>query len=321
MTKNSGNNQLRVGIVGMGPIGSTLAAHLIEAGAFVVPCDINRNRIDQMKKMGIRLEGKIQKEVDVTEGCYSVQELGRNDLDLVAISVKTSYLRDVTTQLLGMTSKKPFVMCVQNGLDNELEVAKVVGEDRTLRMVINYAGGMSDSNSVHVTFFNPPNYVAALTPKGRTIEKQFAELLSSAGLETEIPDDIQHYVWEKVILNAALAPVCAITRLTMKEAIDFPEGLELAEAIVEESLQVAKAEGIEFDEDFKDFCVNYLKKGGYHRPSMLVDLEKGLPTEIDYLNGRIAEYGQKHNLLTPVNQSITTLIHLLEYSQKERTTN
>ena len=321
MTKDSNHNPLRIGIVGMGPIGSTLAAHLIEAGAFVVPCDIDRDRIDQMKKMGIRLEGTIQKEVVVTEGCYSVQELGRYDLDLVAISVKTSYLRDVTTQLSGMTSKKPFVMCVQNGLYNELEIAEVVGEDRTLRMVVNYAGSMSNTNSVNVTFFNPPNYVAALTPKGKAVEKQFAELLTSDGLETEIPDNIQHYVWEKAILNAALAPVCAITRLTMKEVMDSPEGLELAEAIVEESVQVAKAECIEYDEDFKDFCVNYLKKGGYHRPSMLVDLEKGLPTEIDYLNGRIAEYGQKHNLPTPVNQSITTLIHLLESSQQERTTN
>jgi len=230
-------------------------------------------------------------------------------------------LRDVTNQLSGIISGEPFVMCVQNGLDNELEVAEVVGKDRTLRMVVNYAGGMSDSNTVNVTFFNPPNYVAALTPKGKAVEKQFAGLLTSAGLETEIPDNIQHYVWEKAILNAALAPVCAISRLTMKEVMDSPEGLELSAAIVEESVQVAKAEGIEYDENFKDFCVNYLKKGGYHRPSMLVDLDKGLPTEIDYLNGRIAEYGQKHNLPTPINQSITTLIHLLASSQQEKRIN
>jgi len=316
MAKNDNKAQLRVGVVGMGPIGSTLAAHLIDAGTFVVPCDVDREKIDIIKRAGIRLENKIDREVSVTEACYSAQELEKYDLDLIAIAVKTPSLEKVVSALQMVTPERAFVLCAQNGLDNELEVARVFGKDRTLRMVVNYAGSMSAPNTVHVTFFNPPNYVAALTSKGKAVASTIAQLLSSVGLRTEVPGNIQSHVWEKVILNAALAPVCAITRLTMKDVMDSSRGLELVKGILDESVRVAEAEGIEFAEDFRQFCLKYLKGGGYHRPSMLVDLENGLPTEIDRLNGRIVEYGRKHGLPTPVNQTITALVHMLESSSK-----
>jgi len=313
MEQSKNGSQLRVGVVGLGAVGSVLSAHLIDAGAFVVPCDIDREKFDAFRKSGIHLEQKIQKEVNVTEACYSIQELGKYDLDLVAVCVKTPSLEAVASLLLKVIPEETFVMCAQNGLDNEQIIAKTFGDDRTLRMVINYAGGMSTPNSVIVIFFHPPNYVAALTPQGEAMADRVAGLLSSADLQTKVSENIQKHVWEKVILNSALSPVCAITRLTMKDVMDSPQGIGMVTALIDESIHVAKAAGIDFGETFRDSCLKYLKGGGYHRPSMLVDLEKGLPTEIDYLNGKVVEYGRKHGLPTPVNESITALVHLLEH--------
>jgi len=312
MEQGNKNAQLRVGVVGLGPVGSVLAAHLIDAGAFVVPCDVDREKIDAFKKSGIRLEHTIQREVKVAEACCSIQELDKYDLDLVAVSVKTPSLEAVASLLSEAIPKRAFVMCAQNGLDTEQSLARVFGKDRTLRMVVNYAGGMSTPNTVNVIFFHPPNYIAALAPQGEAMADTVAGLLNSADLRTEVSDNIQRHVWEKVILNSALSPVCAITRLTMKDVMDSPRGLDMVTAIIDESIHVAAAAGIGFGEDFRESCLTYLKGGGYHRPSMLVDLENSLPTEIDYLNGKIMEYGHKHGLPTPVNQSITALVHLLE---------
>lgn len=308
------NNQLRIGVIGVGPVGSTLTAHLIDAGAYVVPCDIDRIKVDKIRENGIRLTGSIQKEVKIPDACYSASELAKYDLDLVVISVKTPYLNQVLTQLLEVVSERTFVMCAQNGLDNELEVAKVFGKDRTLRMVINYAGKMVDPITVLVTFFNPPNYVASLGSAGNPVAETFTKLLNSVDLKTVIPDDIRIYIWEKVILNASLAPVCAITRHTMKDVMDSTQGLNLVEAILDESICVAVAEGFDFRPNFRSHCIRYLKSGGHHRSSMLVDLNNNLPTEIDCLNGRIVEYGYKHSIPTPMNQAIAVLIHLLEQS-------
>lgn len=316
MTESANPSQLRVGVVGVGPVGLTLAAHLIDAGAFVVACDIDHERIDAIKSGGIRLENKIEKQANVVEACYDVAELREYDLDLVAVAVKAPSLKKVVSLLAEVASDKTFIMCAQNGLDNEREVANLVGEDRTLRMVVNYAGGMSSPNTVHMIFFNAPNYVAALTAKGGVMARRVAELLSSAELQTEIPDNIRVYTWKKAILNAALAPVCAITRLTMKQVMETPEAVKMVKGIIDESVRVAEAEGIQYEKGFGEFCLNYLKKGGDHRPSMAIDLENGLATEIDYMNGRIAAFGRQHGLPTPYNQTITAMVHMLERSGK-----
>lgn len=305
-------DQLRIGVIGMGPVGSILAAHLIDAGAFVVPCDIDHQRIDSIKRAGILLQHTIQMEVEVSEACYTARELEGFDLNLVAIAVKTPDLERVVEQLPESILDTAFVVCAQNGLDNELEVARVLGVDRILRMVVNYAGSITDPPAVHVSFFNPPNYVAAMTPQGKPVAAKLAGVLNSSGLKTEVPDHIRDHIWKKVILNAALAPLCTIACKTMKEVVDSHHGFELVEAIIDESIHVAEAEGIALGKDFRSFCIQYLQGGGHHRPSMLVDLENGRQTEIDHMNGKIAEYGRKHGLPTPINWSVTSLVHMLE---------
>ncbi len=314
MGNNTNENQLRVGVIGMGPVGSILAAHLVDAGAFVIPCDIISKKVDKIKKSGLRLKNVIEKSVTVPDVCYSVKELASFDLDLAVISVKTPSLKKVVGQLAEISSEKMFVMCAQNGIDNEITIAREFGDDMTLRMVVNYAGSMSDANIVHVSFFNPPNYVAPLSPHGRDIAGKIADLLNSVNMETEVPEDIQDYIWEKAILNAALSAICAITRKTMKDVMDFPFTLELVEGIIDESVRVADMEGIELGKKFRRFCIRYLKNAGHHRPSMLIDLENGNRTEVDQLNGKIVEYGRKHCQPTPLNQCVTALVHLLEYS-------
>lgn len=309
---NNNNNLPRVGIIGAGPVGLVLAAHLIEAGAFVVPCDLLPDRIDEIKKKGITLKHTMEKQVTVPEVAHSINELEMFDLDLVILSVKTPNLTAVIKSLADFSNENMKVVVAQNGIDNEIEVARAIGEERVLRMVLNFAGAMSSHHTVHVSFFNPPNYLAAMSMATDPVAEQLAKLFNSVGLQTEVPDDIQDYVWQKAILNASLSAICAITRKTMKDVMDFPASLEIVEALIDEAVRVAEKEGIELGHKFRRFSIRYLKNAGRHRPSMLVDLENGKPTEIDRLNGRIVHYGQKHCVPTPLNQSMTAMVHLLE---------
>jgi len=312
---NNNNNKLRIGIVGIGPVGAVLGAHFIEAGAFVVLCDVVHQKMDAIKKRGIVLKYKFEKKIEVSEVCYSIPELEMYDLDVVILSVKTPALQKVVYQLKEIANERMFVVVAQNGIDNEVIVAREFGDQKTLRMVINYAGNISE-NKVHVSFFNPPNYLAALMPQGEEIAQKLVDMLNSVDLITEIPEDIIDHVWEKAILNAALSAICAITRKTMKEVMDFPMTLDLVEAIIDESVRIAEKERIDLGKKFRRFSVRYLKNAGHHRPSMLVDLENGHRTEIDQLNGKIVDYGKKHYLPTPLNQSVTALVHLLEHLQE-----
>jgi 2-dehydropantoate 2-reductase len=308
----NGNGQMRIGVIGLGPVGLVLAAHFVESGAFVVGCDVDEKITDAVKKHGVKLTSAIERRAKLDQVAYTVQELAVYDLDLIVISTKTPALKKVGDLLADIDDGKMFVMVAQNGIDNERIIAMALDEERTIRMVVNFAGVIREPHVVHVSFFNPPNYVAALLAHGEPMAECIVSRLNATGLTTETPLDIQDYVWEKAILNAALSPVCAITKRTMKDVLDFPQAQELVEAIIDESVRVALAEGIILDKKFRRFSLRYLKNAGHHRPSMLADLDSGRPTEIEQLNGRIIEYGKKHHIPTPINLSIAEIVRMLE---------
>jgi 2-dehydropantoate 2-reductase len=204
-----------------------------------------------------------------------------------------------------------FISC-QNGLDNEEYLAETLGPDNVLRIVPNYAGGRVGDGEIWMSFFNPPNYIGAMTAEGEPLARQMAKMMSEAGLETQFTTDIKKYEWEKVILNASLSAVCALTRKPMKDIMDFEITERLVEELLREGIAVAEACGVTFDEGFLEYCVQYLKKAGYHKTSMHQDIERGTPTEIDWLNGKIVERGRALGVKTPYNFAIAALVKGLE---------
>jgi 2-dehydropantoate 2-reductase len=163
-----------------------------------------------------------------------------------------------------------------------------------------------------MSFFNPPNYIGALTAKGEPLACQMAEMMTAAGLKTQFTTEIKKYVWEKAILNIALNPVCALTRKPMKDMMDLEATELLAEELLREGIEVAKADGVTFDEGFLERGIQYLKNAGYHRTSMHQDILRRVPTEIDWLCGKIVERGRALGVKTPYNLTIMALVKGVE---------
>jgi 2-dehydropantoate 2-reductase len=128
--------------------------------------------------------------------------------------------------------------------------------------------------------------------------------------------EIKKYEWEKVVLNAALNPVCALTRKPMRDMMDLDITESLVEELLREGIRVAEATGITFDEGFFEHGIQYLKKAGYHRTSMHQDVLRNIPTEIDWISGKIVEWGRKCGVETPYNLAITALVKGLEVESK-----
>jgi predicted CoA-substrate-specific enzyme activase len=110
-----------------------------------------------------------------------------------------------------------------------------------------------------------------------------------------------------------LSAICGIGKLTMKEAMDIPDTVEIVEQIIQEAVEVAEAEKIIFEDDFIRKCLRYLKKGGNHFPSLAVDLINNKDTEIDYFNGKIVEYGRKHYIRTSLNLAFTNMVKAMTH--------
>jgi 2-dehydropantoate 2-reductase len=242
------------------------------------------------------------------------------DIDFVFISVKASILPKILPMLESSAKPGATFISLQNGQDTEDAIAEAFGKENTLRIVVNYAGNIIGNGSVKMSFFNAPNYIGTLDPAADEKSKAVAEVITSADLKTTFTENIKKHEWEKTILNAALSPVCALTRRTMRQMMEFNETRGLVEAILLEGIEVAAANGITFEEGFLQHCMDYLDNAGHHRTSMHVDIERSTPTEIDFINGKIVHYGKLKGIPTPYNSSIVSLIkgtELLEHKPEQ----
>lgn len=300
----------KVAIIGLGPVGTVLAVKLQEAGCEVALVEANPTKAEIIRSEGIILSNVMNANVHFDRVHTSISELADWDTDHLFLALKSNHTAEAVRQVEPLLTEKLTVISAQNGIDVEQITARVLGEFRTLRMVINFAGNTTAPNATKVTFFTPPNYIGSINDARADRAQELASILSRVGLETHAVDsfELQRRVWEKTILNASLSPLCGVSRLTMEEAMNDPDTVELIEQIIAEGIEVAAAEKIRFPDEFLRQCLRYLKKGGDHFPSLAVDLINNRPTEIDYFNGKIVEYGRKHYVRTSLNLSMTNMV-------------
>jgi 2-dehydropantoate 2-reductase len=303
-------NKIRIGIIGLGPVGMILAVKLKEAGCDVALCEVNETKANKIQAEGLVLENVIQANTKFDKVFQSISEFEGWDADYLIFSLKSNHTAGAVKQALALNTEKLIVISAQNGIDVEQLLVEGFGESKTLRLVVNFAGNTIAPNVTKVTFFTPPNYIGSINDAKADNAKEIADLLSAVNLETKNIDsfDLIKRIWEKTILNASLSPLCGVSRLTMAEAMADKDTVELIEQVINEGIEVALAEKIRFPDDFLRQCMRYLKKGGDHFPSLAVDLINNRPTEIDYFNGKIVEYGRKHYIRTSLNLAFTNMV-------------
>jgi 2-dehydropantoate 2-reductase len=136
-------------------------------------------------------------------------------------------------------------------------------------------------------------------------------VLTRCGLATERTDRIVSMVWRKSVMNACMNPVCAVTGMTMAQAMRDPFIFQIVDLLIKEGVQVARANEISLGWDYYPYCIQYMKTAGDHKPSMLIDVEKKRGTEVDFMNGKIVEYGEQAGVDTPYNRMIRALVKAL----------
>jgi len=304
----------KIGIVGLGPVGLILTHHLHEAGCDLVLCDVIKEKVDLIKKEGIILTGFMNKQSGYDNVFVKLKDVLHSDIDILICASKAYHVDYILTEIEKENNNKNLlILSAQNGIGVASKYMSHFPESKIFRMVVNFAGNLSAPNVVNVTFFNPPNYIASRDDSRKDIADWYSEILTSVDLLTHSTDsfDLTNKIWEKTILNAALSPLCAISKLTMHEAMVIPDTKEIVERIILEAVAVAKAEDITFGRNFVKLCLRYLNNAGNHFPSLAVDLINKRETEIDYMNGKIVEYGRKHYIRTPLNLTFTNLVRAI----------
>jgi len=306
-------NPLKIGIIGLGPIGQTLAVHFKIAGCEVAITDLNREKLNLIREEGIEIVSKIELKTYFKYVYYSIEDMMEHDFDILISAVKDYHVDKIVKIIRANLKKDVILLSAQNGIDIRKKYNCCFPNSAIMRMVINFAGNLQAPNIVAINFFNPPNYIGSMDDSQEELAKRIATTLSSVGLLTEQINSfsIVDKIWEKTILNAALSPLCAISRLTMKEAMSNGDTLEIIEQILYEAVQVANAEEIKLPENFIKLAIRYLSNAGNHMPSLAVDVINKRETEIDFMNGKIVDYGRKHYIKTPINLVLTNIVNAI----------
>jgi 2-dehydropantoate 2-reductase len=207
-------------------------------------------------------------------------------------------------------------MTVQNGLGAE-EIVRAHGE-WPLVSAVTFMSGTKHSDT-HVEYIlDTPTWLGpyADTPFERV--QAIAQLLVDSGLKAEALPDLLPAQWSKLIFNATVNGVAALTGLPHDPhfaAEGDPGDLgHLVHDLVDEGKRVAAAAGVELHDDPWEMNVLATKRGSAHYPSMLEDVDSRRPTEVELINGALVRAAAKHGVDAPLQTAIYRLVKAREAS-------
>jgi 2-dehydropantoate 2-reductase len=303
---------LRICIVGCGAVGSLFAAQLARLeDVDVWAYDLAQDHVDAINANGLRLSGAGEL-VGRLRATTDPQELPECNFGIVSTkAMHTAPAIEATARVFGDGS----VCSIQNGLGNEEALAEHVS--RVIRGTTFPAGRILEPGHVQwdvrgettIGPFEP-------SPAPQAAIETLADACTRAGMPTTAAHDARGPQWRKVIFNAATNPVGALTGLTHGRVCEDATLRALVSGLVDEGKAVAAAEGIELDADPEELIDHAARpEVAYdHKASMLQDVEARRPTEIDYLNGGIARFGEERGVATPLNAAILALVKGVERS-------
>ena len=297
---------MRVVVFGAGALGSLYGGLLSDIHDVTLVG--RQEHVDAVNLHGLRVSG-------LREGVYRPKARttveGMDIQDLVLITVKAYDTRTAAREVKAVVGDGTVVVSLQNGLGN----SDVLGREFGSRVIMGVP-------FMGVTFSRPGQIsLAGLgetilgSPSGQHgLAIRVSEALSAVGFTTRVSANIGPEIWMKAIVNASINPITALVRKENGCICQQRELHELSRAVCRECTQAAEANGIALGQgDPFGKVLEVARMTARNRSSMLQDVERGKRTEIDAINGALAEAGESHGLSMPVNRALWSLVRSLQF--------
>lgn len=303
---------MKVTVLGCGALGSLMAFRLVRAGTEVQACQRPGPQLEALKSDGIVFVDQDGKEERAR--CRVASSLSQLDkADVTLVMVKAYQTEEAALQLSGHLTPCGIALTMQNGLGNAEILASVLGEEKVAAGTCTY--GAHRVGPGRVAWGG--DGLIRLGPWKKGVDLAFvAALLENSGLKTKLDEDPRKALWEKVILNAAVNTVSALTRLENGVLLGNPDTSGLIDRIVREGVEAAWLSGFRLEnESMHSLVMSVLEKTAKNRTSMLQDVENGRRTEIDAIVGTLVEAGRKNGVSLPRLETVYALIRSLSFEQ------
>ena len=298
-------------VAGAGAIGSLFAAHL----ARVAEVAVLTRRPEQaraLEESGLRISGRADFTVPVRA---TADPDALPEAELVVLACKGTDLEPLAALLEGRQAGAT-VMPIQNGLGAE-EVVAAHGDWPILSAVTFMSG--TRHGDAHVEYvLDTATWIGPYRGTTEDDAHRVAALIASSGLRAEAFGDLRPAQWSKLIFNATVNGVAALTGLSHDfhfAETDEPSGLgNLVRDLVDEGKEVAAAAAVELYDDPWEMNVLATQRGHRHYPSMLEDVEARRPTELELINGALVREARRLGVAAPLQTAVYRLVKAKEAS-------
>jgi 2-dehydropantoate 2-reductase len=301
----------RVWVIGGGVIGSLFAAHLSRVTAVTLLCR-RPEHAAAVAENGIRVSGRGD---FVGRPRASTDLAGLTDAELAIVATKANDVEAAAAELEGRLGEGS-VMTVQNGLGAE-EVVRGHGPWPLLSAVTFMSGTkLADDHVEYV--LDTPTWLAPYGEAPFALAERVASLIGESGLKAEAMPELEPARWSKLIFNATVNSVAALTGLPHDHhfaELERPTDLgNLVRSLIDEGARIAGAAGIPLREDPWEMNVLATQRGSRHYPSMLEDVEARRPTEVDFITGALVREAERNGVEAPLLTAVYRLVKAREAS-------
>ena len=324
---------MRIAIYGAGSLGTVLGAYLAKNG---VPADLvnhNSAHVKALKENGAHITGTVDFTVPVS-ALLPDEMTGK--YDIIFLMTKQLNNREVVSFLKEYLAEDGLIVTLQNGIP-ENTVAEIVGSEHTVGVVVEWGATLSapgestltsapDSLSFHM------GGMSGIREEQLQRVKDVLEKMCPVEIEANLPGAR----WSKLLINATFSGLGTVIGGTFGDVTADPRSREIAVRCMKEVIDVGHAAGVEFAPvQGKNITALFyyanpvkkavaklilpvaMKKHAAIEPSMLQDLKKGKPCEVDAINGVVCEWGKKTGVSTPVNDKIVEIIHEIQDGRRK----
>lgn len=311
---------MKILVIGAGGVGIGLAASVASQGAEISIYARNETakaiRENGIKRTGLFTHYEIEN-VPVYE---SYDEIPKDYFDYIFIASKTTANADIAENLnehRDILKGNTKIVIFQNGFGNDEPYLKYFDKSQVFSSRVITGFTRPERHISEVTVYTEPILLGSLQNENPESLQEIADLITASGINCETTDEVDKYLWAKMLYNCTLNPLGAILDVTYGRLTENPYTLEIMNRIIDEIFEVIKASPYETlwqtSDDYKDIFYSKLVPDTYnHYSSTHQDIQRKIPTEIDSLNGKVIQLGEQFNVDVSTNKLIYNLIKAIE---------
>jgi 2-dehydropantoate 2-reductase len=308
-------------VVGAGAMGSLLAARIVSAGETVTLLGRPSAHMEAIRTQGLTIQ-ELDGTKQVVRIPLAVDPEDARTADLVVVLVKTYATTEAIGPLRSHLSNAAIVLTLQNGLGNAAALRAILSPGgrgpREILTGVTTQAAYRDQPGVIVHTGQGQTVIGRESGGASPRTGEVVSQLTKSGWPAKAVVDIDRWIWRKLAINAAINPLTALSGRTNAAIADDPFLWAAAKGLAEEAAAVAAARGLDLG-DIGRALADVARATGQNRSSMLADLDSGIRTEIDAINGAVVVEGKRLGVPAPANQLAFSLVTLREQEIAEAT--